>query len=150
MSMISCQLFIKHRQRILLESGEIKRRRASPLPPAEVMTIIILFHLSHYRDFKNYPFHYVCRQLKSYLPELLSYTRFLSVMPSVVVPMSSYLTSKLGKPTGIQFADSTQIEVCHIIRAKRNKVFEGIAQHGKGTMGWSFGFKLYLISNHYS
>ena len=62
--------------------------------------------------------------------------------------MCSYLTSKLGKPTGIQFVDSTKIEVCHIIRAKRNKVFEGIACHGKGTMGWSFGFKLHLIINH--
>lgn len=69
-------------------------------------------------------------------------------MPSVVVPMCSYLTSKLGKPTGIQFVDSTKIEVCHIIRAKRNKVFEGVAHHGKGTMGWSYGFKLHLIINH--
>lgn len=93
--------------------------------PVEVMTIIIHFHQSHYRDFKNYYLHYVCRQLKSYFPELLSYTRFLAVMPSVVVPMCSYLRSKLGKPTGIQFVDSTKIEVCHIIRAKRNKVFEG-------------------------
>ena len=122
-----CQLFIKHWQRMLLESGEIKRRRACRLSPAEVMTIIIHFHQSHYRDFKNYYLHYVCRQLKPYFPELLSYTRFLAVMPSVVVPMCSYLTSKLGKPTGIQFVDSTKIEVCHIIRAKRNKVFEGIA-----------------------
>ena len=143
-----CQLFITQWQRMLLETGEIKRRRACRLSPAEVMTIIIHFHQSHYRDFKNYYLHYVCRQLKPYFPELLSYTRFLAVMPSVVVPMSSYLTSKLGKPTGIQFVDSTKIEVCHIIRAKRNKVFEGFAQHGKGTMGWSFGFKLHLIINH--
>ncbi len=135
-------------QRILLENGEIKRRRACCLSPSEVMTIIIHFHQSHYRDFKNYYLHYVCRQLKAYFPELLSYTRFLALMPSVVVPMCSYLTSKLGKPTGIQFVDSTKIEVCHIIRAKRNKVFEGVAHHGKGTMGWSYGFKLHLIINH--
>ena len=68
-------------------------------------------------------------------------------MPSVVVPMCSYLTAKLGKPTGIQFVDSSKIEVCHIIRAKRNEVLEGIAEHGKETMGWSFGFKLHLIIN---
>jgi hypothetical protein len=48
----------------------------------------------------------------------------------------------------MQFVDSSKIEVCHIIRAKRNKVFEGIAEHGKGTMDWSFGFKLHLIINH--
>ncbi|KMT66878.1 IS982 family transposase [Catenovulum maritimum] len=143
-----CELFIEKWQTILISNGEMKRRRACRLSPAEVMTIIIHFHQSHYRDFKNYYLHYVCRQLKSYFPELLSYTRFLAVMPSVVIPMCSYLTSKLGKPTGIQFVDSTKIEVCHIIRAKRNKVFEGLAEHGKGTMGWSFGFKLHLIINH--
>ena len=143
-----CQLFIPHWQRLLLDNGEMKRNRPCRLSPAEVMTIIIHFHQSHYRDFKNYYLHYVCRQLKPYFPELLSYTRFIALMPSVVVPMCSYLTSKLGKPTGIQFVDSTKIEVCHIIRAKRNKVFEGIAEHGKGTMGWSFGFKLHLIINH--
>ena len=143
-----CQLFIPHWQRILLENGEMKRNRACRLSSAEVMTIIIHFHQSHYRDFKNYYLHYVCRQLKPYFPELLSYTRFLALMPSVVVPMCSYLTSKLGKPTGIQFVDSTKIEVCHIMRAKQNKAFEGIAEHGKGTMGWSFGFKLHLIINH--
>lgn len=143
-----CQLFIPHWQRLLLDNGEMKRNRPCRLSPTEVMTIIIHFHQSHYRDFKNYYLHYVCRQLKPYFPELLSYTRFLALMPSVVVPMCSYLTSKLGKPTGIQFVDSTKIEVCHIIRAKRNKVFEGIAEHGKGTMGWSFGFKLHLIINH--
>lgn len=143
-----CEMFIEKWQTILISNGEMKRRRACRLSPAEVMTIIIHFHQSHYRDFKNYYLHYVCRQLKSYFPELLSYTRFLSIMPSVVIPMCSYLTSKLGKPTGIQFVDSTKIEVCHIIRAKRNKVFEGVAAHGKGTMGWSFGFKLHLIINH--
>ena len=34
------------------------------------------------------------------------------------------------------------------MRAKRNQVFAGVATHGKGTMGWSFGFKLHLIINH--
>jgi len=34
-------------------------------------------------------------------------------MPGVVVLMCSYLTSKLGKTTGIQFVDSTTVEVFH-------------------------------------
>lgn len=143
-----CQLFIEQWQQQLIEIGELKRRRACKLSPAEIMTILIHFHQSHYRDFKSYYLLYVCRNLTKYFPNLLSYTRFLGMTASVVVPMCSYLTSKLGKPTGIQFVDSTKIEVCHIIRAKRNKVFEGVACHGKGTMGWSFGFKLHLIINH--
>lgn len=143
-----CQLFIEQWQQTLIASGEAKRRRECRLSPAEIMTIIIHFHQSHYRDFKNYYLGYVCRQLKSYFPQLLSYTRFLGVTSNVVVPMCAYLSARLGKPTGIQFVDSTKIEVCHIIRAKRNKVFKDIATHGKGTMGWSYGFKLHLIINH--
>jgi hypothetical protein len=143
-----CELFIEQWQCTLLENGELKRRRDCKLSPAEVMTIIIHFHQSHYRDFKNYYLLYVSRQLKAYFPELLSYTRFLGISSSVVVPLCSYLTSKLGKPTGIQFVDSTKREVCHIMRAKRNLVFADVATHGKGTMGWSFGFKLHLIINH--
>ncbi|MGY5652473.1 IS982 family transposase, partial [Vibrio cincinnatiensis] len=76
-----CQLFIPHWQRLLLDNGEMKRNRPCRLSHAEVMTIIIHFHQSHYRDFKNYYLHYVCRQLKPYFPELLSYTRFLALMP---------------------------------------------------------------------
>ena len=135
-----CQLFIEPWQNSLLKKGVRKRRRPCRLSPAEIMTIIIHFHQSHYRDFKNYYLRYVSRHLRDYFPEFLSYTRFLGITSSIVIPMCSYLSAKLAKPTGIQFVDSTKIEVCHIIRAKRNKVFKDIAQHGKGTMGWSFGF----------
>ncbi len=52
-----------------------------------------------------------------------------------------------GECTGISFIDSTIIRVCHNKRIKRNKVFKGIAEVGKSTMGWFFGFKLHLIIN---
>lgn len=143
-----CLEFIEQWQRLLIENGEVKRQRACRLSIAEIMTIIIHFHQSHFRDFKFYYLHYVCGELKECFPGILSYTRFLGITARAVVPMCSYLTAKLGKPTGLQFVDSTKIEVCHIIRAKRNRVFDGIAEHGKGTMGWSYGFKLHLIINH--
>lgn len=143
-----CKLFIPEWENTLIDNGDIKRRRPKRMTYSEIMTILIGFHQSHYRDFKNYYLGYVAKYLKSYLHSLLSYTRFIEVMQSVIVPLSSYLTTRLGKPTGIAFVDSTSIFVCHIIRAKRNKVFEGIAKHGKGTMGWFFDFKLHLIVNH--
>jgi hypothetical protein len=37
--------------------------------------------------------------------------------------------------------------VCHIKREKQHKVFKGIAQKSKSTMGWFFGFKIHLIIN---
>lgn len=105
------------------------------MTPAEIMAIVISFHQSNYRDFNNYYFGYVVKHLKELFPSLLSYIRFIEVMPLVIIPLSSYLTTRLGKPTGIAFVDATKISVCHIIRAKRNRVLDGVAKHGKGTMG---------------
>lgn len=143
-----CELFIPQWELTLIEDGTKKRKRKGHMSASEIMTIIILFHQSHYRDFKNFYLCYVSKHLNSYFPNLLSYSRFVEVQPSVIVPLSSYMTSLFGAPTGIAFIDSTKISVCHIIRAKRNRVFKGSARHGKGTMGWSFGFKLHLIVNH--
>jgi hypothetical protein len=80
-------------------------------------------------------------------PHLLSYTRFFAVMPRVIVPMCAYFTSLKGKPIGVEFIDSTCIKVCHSILSQ-DTTFDGIAQRGKGTMGWFYGFKLHLIVNH--
>jgi hypothetical protein len=63
--------------------------------------------------------------------------------------MCAYFTSIKGKPTGLEFIDSTSIKVCHNIRIPRHKTFDGIAQRGKGTMGWFYGFKLYLVVHHH-
>jgi len=62
--------------------------------------------------------------------------------------MCAYFTSLKGKPTGIEFIDSTCIKVCHNICIPRHKAFSGIARRGKGTMGWFYGFKLHLIVNY--
>ena len=47
--------------------------------------------------------------------------------------------------TGISFIDSTPVRVCKNKRIKRNKTFAGLAQLGKSTMGYFFGFKLHIV-----
>ncbi len=69
-------------------------------------------------------------------------------MPTALVPLCSYFSTVKGKPSGIEFIDSTSIKVCHNLRIPRQKTFDGITKRGKGTMGYFFGFKLYLIVNH--
>ncbi|NRA71106.1 MAG: IS982 family transposase [Gammaproteobacteria bacterium] len=105
-------------------------------------------HMSHHRDFKNYYTGFISRFYKDQFPNLLSYTKFLEVMPTALVPLCSYFATIKGKPSGLEFIDSTSIKVCHNLRIPRYKTFEGIAKLGKGTMGWFFGFKLHLIVNH--
>jgi len=66
----------------------------------------------------------------------------------MIVPMCAYFSSLKGKPTGIEFIDSTSLKVCHNIRIPRHKTFDGVARRGKGTMGWFYGFKLHLVVNY--
>ena len=143
-----CKVFVPQWQQQLIEDGSRSRHRECRLSMSEIMTIIIGFHMSHHRDFKNYYLGHVKQFYKKAFPDLLSYTRFLAVMPRTIVPMCAYFTTLKGKPTGIDFIDSTSLKVCHNIRIPRHKTFSGVAQRGKGTMGWFYGFKLHLIVNH--
>jgi hypothetical protein len=115
---------------------------------SEVMTIVILFHLSHYRTFKSYYQECVCIHLKGYFPKMVSYTRFVELMPYTIMPLLVYaLQFRKGKASGISFIDSTTLKVCDNHRIRSNKVFKDKAQRGKSSMGWFYGFKLHLVIN---
>ncbi len=141
-------VFMPEWEKQLIAEGKRQRKRQSRMTMSEVMTIIISFHTSHYRDFKNYYLGFVARFWKNRFPTLLSYTGFLEVMPKALMPLCAYFTHIKGKPTGISFVDSTSIKVCHNLRIERHKTFAGIAKRGRGTMGWFYGFKLHIIVNH--
>ena len=98
-----CRVFLPEWEKTLIATGKRKRRRKGRMSPAEIMTLIILFHRSNYRDFKNFYVGYVNMHLKSAFPALLSYTRFLEVMPTVLVPLCGYFTHLKGEPTGIAY-----------------------------------------------
>jgi hypothetical protein len=131
----------------LLTSGQRQRLRATQLYPSEIMTIAILFHQSHYRTFKAYYTEYVQRHLRSEFPTLVSYSRFVELMPTVLVPLVAYLHTQLGRCTGISFIDSTSLAVCHNACIHQHRVFAGRAARGKTSVGWFFGFKLHLVVN---
>jgi transposase len=142
-----CQVFLPFWEQKMLQDGRKKRRRARQLSVSEIMTIIIHFHQSHYRDFKTYYTDHVCQHLRSEFPKLISYERFVILMPSVLGPLSAYLKSLYGRCHGISFIDSTALRVCDNHRIHNHKVFAGVAQRGKGSMGWFYGFKLHLVIN---
>ena len=131
----------------LIDDGIRKRNRESKLSISEIMTILIAFQTSGYRTFKAF-YRYVLEHHRPDFPALVSYDRFVYLIPRVVVPLFVYLQARgLDGPTGISFIDSTALKVCHNKRIRRNRVFKGLAQIGKTTMGWFFGFKLHLIIN---
>jgi len=125
-----------------------KRNRAYRMSPSEVMTIMVLFHLSNFKDIKHFYLFYVKEHLKAEFPRLVSYNRFVELMQTVIFPLAIYLkTQQMGHCTGISFVDSTPLRVCHNRRIHSHKVFSGIAQRGHCSIGWFFGFKLHLIIN---
>jgi Transposase DDE domain. len=86
--------------------------------------------------------------MKNDFPNAPSYARFVTLSKRVAIKMMFFIKLGLvGTCTGISFVDSTCMPVCHNKRIYRNKVFKGLAERGKSTMGWYFGFKLHLLCN---
>ena len=112
------------------------------------MLIIILFHGSGYRSLKHFYLEHVTKHLRHLFPELVSYNRFVELEKDVAIPLAVFIKKVLlGKCTGISFVDSTPLRVCKNQRIHIHRTFKGIAQRGKCSMGWFFGFKLHLICN---
>lgn len=130
-----------------LASSTHERLFTSRLCVSEVMTIVIAFHGSGYRTFKEFYLKQVLTYWKQEFPHLVSYNRFVELMPWSLMLLACFLGTCRGTKTGIAFIDSTPIAVCHPCRARSNKVFGTLAQWGKNSVGWYYGFKLHLIIN---
>jgi hypothetical protein len=132
----------------LLPLPQGKRQRKTELSESEMITIMILFHLSHYRTFKDYYLDCVLGQLSREFPKAVSYPRFVALMPRLLAPLTAYVLLRAGDKTGLYYLDSTKMVVCHNRRIYRNKVFKGIAERGHCSVGFFYGFKLHLAINH--
>lgn len=123
-------------------------KRPPVMSKSEIICICFLFHLSGFRCFKHFYIYYLQKHMQSEFPKTVSYNRFVELSQSVLMPMTMFLkTCCLGTCSGISFVDSTPIRVCNNKRIKRNKVFKGMAEVGKSTMGWFYGFKLHIVIN---
>lgn len=144
-----CQVYLPIWNQKQLQDGRRKRIRQGQLAVSEIMTIMIWFHQSNYRHFKAYYTEYVQVHLKTEFPNLVSYPRFVALMPRIFRLLCSYLRSLFGKCTQVSFVDSTSLSVCHNRRIQQHKVFAGLAERGKTSMGWFYGFKLHLTVNEH-
>jgi hypothetical protein len=142
-----CQFFEPLWKKRLLTCGHRHRDRAGYLCLSEVMTIIVMFHASSYRNFKAYYTECVLKNYSGAFPRLTSYQRFVELMPSALVPLCGYLQTRRGQCSGISFVDSTSLKVCHNRRIHSHQVFAGRARRGKTSVDWFYGFKLHLVIN---
>jgi transposase len=125
-----------------------RRQRAGKLSLGEMLFIMVLFHLSPFKTFKDFWRYGVEQKYRDYFGALPSYGRFVALMPRLFAPFCVLMHSLQGEATGIYIVDSTKLAVCANARISRNRVFDGLAKRGRTTMGWFFGFKLHLVINH--
>jgi hypothetical protein len=111
------------------------------------MTLIIHLHQPHYRDCNTCYTIPVQQHLSQALPNLLSYARWVQLMPATLIPLYAYLNSCYDQCSTSAYIDATNIQVCHHKRIKRNRVFAHVASVGQRTMGGCYGFKLHVIVN---
>lgn len=143
-----CKEFEPEFRARLLTDGKCKRRRASSLSLSELMTLVVLFHQIRYRQFKAFYLNHVCAHLRNEFPNLPSYNRCVELLPRCAVALAALFETLKGECTGISISDSTPIAVCDNLRIRRHRVFKGLAQRGKSSTGWFFGFKLHAAINH--
>lgn len=61
------------KKKTLEEADKKRRNRKFKMSDSEVMTILILFHLSRYRDLKAFYLQYITHSCRSEFPHLVSY-----------------------------------------------------------------------------
>lgn len=119
----------------------------SMLADSEIMTICVYYHFSGYKTFKDFYAKKMLVDHRGDFKNLVSYTRFVELKQEVAYKLGllAKILCHLNKHTGISFIDSFSLPICHNRRIHSNKVFKGIAERGKTSTGWFFGFKVHIV-----
>jgi hypothetical protein len=133
----------------LMRRGQRKRQRSTGISLSELMTLVILFHQTRYRQFKAFYLTYVHAFLRREFPRLPSYQRCVALLPRCVVALAALFESLKGQCSGVSIVDSTPLAVCDNLRIHYHRVFDGYAARGKSATGWFYGFKLHVVINHH-
>lgn len=135
-------------QPLLTAPSKGRRGPACCLSISEIMTVKVLFQMIGYRNFKTFYTGFMQVYWKQYFPKLPSYNRFVELMGRAIFPLTLFAQFKCGKKTNIYYIDGSCLPVCHLKRSKRNKVFNCLAQYGRTSVGWFFGFKVHIVINN--
>lgn len=144
-----CKYFSSELKKCQVSDDNVHRNKPGRLSDAKVITILILFQSKGFRCLKHFYTQYVCKHLTPLFPKTVSYNRFVELQKTVVLTLTVFIKEVLlGTCTGMAYVDSTPLRVCKSQRILFHKTLKGIAERGKCSMGWFYGFKLNLIINN--
>ncbi len=98
--MVSAKTYEDWERHRLIPSGR-QRLRSGKLTLGESLFIMVLFHLSPFKDFKHYWIYGVEQKYRDCFGNLPSYGRFVSLMPRLMVPFC-ILFDKLKTSMGLE------------------------------------------------
>ena len=140
----------KYLQSKAISSKSFKRGPTQSICLSEIMTILVMYQILQYRNFKSFYNDFLFEYWREFFPNLPSYTRFVELIPQALVGLSNFVSLNRGKNTDIYYVDATKLPVCHNLREKRHKVFNGLAGKSKTSTGWFYGLKLHFVINQLS
>lgn len=94
----------------MISDDKKHRNRQSILSLSEMTTLVILFHSMRFRHFKKF-YQYVSIFMRREFPRLLSYNRFIELMPWCIVLLTVLFDSLKGSCSGVSVVDSTPLAV---------------------------------------
>lgn len=132
------------------KTGQYLTSIRSRMSESEVITILICYHLSGYKNFEYYYRDQILKHNKTDFPDAVSYERFVQLQTKSIDLLSLYLYSlaQQSERTGMYFVDSKKIASCHIKREHTHQVMQGVSRKGKTSVGWFFGLKTHLVINN--
>jgi hypothetical protein len=125
--------------------------RKPALSESEVLTILVLYHLSGFKCFMYFYQRLVLGELRSYFPKACSYPQFLALARQACFHtfLLAHYRCSLSARSDHYYIDSKKLPVCDNHRIHSHRVFATIAGRGKSSTGWFYGLKLHLVTNQY-
>ncbi len=98
------QAFWPQFRRHLLKSG-FERNRTCQMSVSEIMTILIWFHHSGFRNFKWFYTESILKHHQKEFPTAVCYARFVQLVPRILVPLLAFMNQLKSTSKGIAFID---------------------------------------------
>lgn len=133
----------------LLPNLKSKGGRPASLSLASIITFGIFRFFVGIKDIKHYH-NYLLEHFSKELGRIPNYPNFNRLinqsLPWVIVLIQWLLQyQRKNCPSKLHFIDATSLKVCTNKRIFDHKVCAGLAQRGKSSMGYFFGFKLHMV-----
>lgn len=82
-----CKVFEPRFNQMLIENGVRRRCKPSGLRNSEVMALLVMFHISGFRNLKTFYKGFVCQYWHQEFPDLPSDNRFVERERDVLIPL---------------------------------------------------------------